>query len=629
MIRAVVGVIGHVDHGKTALVKALTGTDTDRLPEEKKRGISIALGFAQLKAPGVAIDLIDMPGHERFVRTMISGANGIDAVLVVVSAAEGIMPQTREHLEIAGLLGRIPAVIALTKYDLVRPETLGEEVATLVESVGLEVTAMVQTSAVHGLGLDPLRSALLALACEPEPGLPAGQPWLPIDRAFSVPGHGPVVTGTLRGGAIAAGDQLELWPDRRAVRVRAVQMRGGKAALAAPGRRVALNLRDVGLSDLARGMALAVPGSVAPSEWLTIALRTTVGAPSLKNGAALRALVGTTECDVRLRLLDRDEATAGARCIAQLRCAEPLAVPAGELVVLRLPAPANTVGGGRVIEPVVKRRKRHEPPAVAHLARLAELPPSGRIAAEIAFKGPAGSTLTELARLSALAPARVSDLVAASGAAVTRSGVVLRRGDLERVETALVQLLAEQPQGLSLQQLQQQVPEASGPLVSEAIASLAARAAVVQRAGLVIVPRTGEDQARVQSEEALARRIADSLLLAGLTPPRPDELPSTPEDARAIRRLLRDGTLVKAVDSAKGKEILFHRDAILTAQRLLTPLLERGQGLLAGEVSTALAISRKYTMPLLEHLDSIGFTRRVGDRRVPGNAAKAQESITA
>ncbi|MET0180382.1 MAG: selenocysteine-specific translation elongation factor, partial [Novosphingobium sp.] len=307
MNRLVVGVIGHVDHGKTALVRALTGIDTDRLAEEKRRGVSIELGFAHFAAAGgAAIDLIDMPGHERFIRTMVAGAAGIDTVLVVVAADEGVRPQTREHVEIARLLGVRRAVLAISKADLAGAERIGEVSAAasdLLSRNGLAAVAPVLTSAAAGRGIAELGHALAALAAANPPPSGDGLPFFPIDRVFAVAGHGVVATGTLRGAAVGPGDTLELLPGPRKVRVRTVQVHGAAVAHALPGQRVALNLRDVAVGELARGMALAGDGSLSPQLWLTLAIAAAAGAPPLRNGLRLRALLGTGEVEARLRLL--------------------------------------------------------------------------------------------------------------------------------------------------------------------------------------------------------------------------------------------------------------------------------------------------------------------------------------
>jgi selenocysteine-specific elongation factor len=571
--RLVLGVIGHVDHGKTALVRALTGRDTDTLTEEKRRGISIALGFAHLRiGADTDIDLIDMPGHERFVRTMISGATGIDAVLLVVAANEGIKPQTVEHVDIASLLGLRRAVVAIAKSDLVAPEQarrVGEEAVRLLTRSGVEVLPPIMTSALDETGLEELCQALAALAAlarEQRASAGDGVPFLPVDRAFSIVGHGPVVTGTLRGAAVSAGDTLELWPLRRPVRVRAVEVHGARVAAAAPGQRVALNLRDVDIAELKRGMALAAPDTLAISEWLTMSLRAVEGAPDLKNGSRLRAMFGTHEMEVRLRLLDRDQLQAGESGLAQLHGVESIALPAGEHVILRLPSPPRTVAGGKVLEPGARRERRNCAPILRRLQDL-RLPPAAMIAAEVERAAPAGTTLKHLSQLSALATPRIVELLKTLPFVVTKSGQVLRKADMDRMLARIPRLQPEQ------------------------------------------------ERARIQNEVDLASRIAETLRCGGLTPPSPSTIVSDLQSKRAVDRLLREGVIVRALDRAKGKEILFHRDAIEDAQRRLAPLLERQPGMLVTEIGATLGISRKYSMPLLDHLDKIRFTRRVNDRR--------------
>ncbi len=620
MTRLVLGVIGHVDHGKTALVRALTGIDTDRLPEEKQRGISIALGFAHLKTgQGVDIDLIDMPGHERFVRTMISGATGIDAVLLVVAANEGIKPQTVEHIDIAGLLGLRRAVVAVSKTDLVAPaqaQQLAGEVVGLLNRAGLDALPPVMTSVLQEQGLDALRRALEMLAADQRPHAADGLPFLPIDRAFSVAGHGPVATGTLRGAAVASGDTLELLPSRRSVRIRAVQVHGERVAAAAPGQRVALNLRDVEVGELQRGMTLAAAGSLALSDWLTLSIRAAPGAPPLKNALKLRALLGTQEVDVRLRLLDRDVLAPGESGFAQLHCAEPVALPAGEHVILRLASPPQTVAGGKVLEPVAQRCRRNSLRILQRLEDLRGLPPAAMILAEVLREGAAGTTLARLSQVSALAPPRVAELLQAQAVVVTRSGLVVARDAMDLLLSQILPLLAPHPDGLPRDKLLAALPGASLPVLNAALGRLLARGLLSESNNLLSIPRPDEDRARARSEGELASNIAEALRRAGLAPPNPETIAADPLSKKAIDRLLREGVLVRAVDRAKGREVLFHRSAIEAAQRQLAPLLERAPGLLVTEVGAALGISRKYCMPLLDHLDAIRFTRREKDRRV-------------
>jgi selenocysteine-specific elongation factor len=619
----VVGVIGHVDHGKTALVRALTGEETDRLAEEKARGISIALGFAKLHTASADIDLIDMPGHERFIRTMIAGATGIDAVLLVLAANEGIKPQTIEHIDIAGLLGLRRAVLAISKADLVPPDEarmVADEASALLTKAGFALLPPVFTSALREQGIEALREALASLAGGQEPCPSGGLPFLPIDRAFSIAGHGPVVTGTLRGAPVAIGDTLELFPARKQVRVRAVQIHGARADSAAPGQRVALNLRDIDIAALHRGMALAAPG-LTPSDWLTISLRAVAGAPPLKNGMRLRALLGTDEFDARLRLLDRDVLEPGETGFAQLHCAAPVAFPTREFLILRLASPAQTVAGGRIIAPVTRRQRRHSAPLLQRLAILSRLEPEALILAEVEGQGVTGTSLANLSQLSALAPAHIADVLKPHPILVTSAGLVVGQADLQALTARIPPLLAPHADGLTGVQLLAALPGAGANVLDEAVSLLLARSTIARRGNKILLPRPEADQARAQDEAGLAAQIAAQLRAAGLSPPDPKTIVISLAAKRAVDRLLREGVLVRAVDRAKDKEILFHQEAVEHAISLLAPLLERPPGLLATDVGAVLGISRKYSMPLLDHLDAIRFTRRIADRRIRGSAA--------
>jgi selenocysteine-specific elongation factor len=616
----VLGVIGHVDHGKTALVRALTGTDTDRLAEEKQRGISIALGFAHLQVgPDTQIDLIDMPGHERFVRTMICGATGIDAVLLVVAANEGVKPQTIEHINIAALLGLRRAVVAVSKTDLVSAEQarrVADEAVRLLGRSDVDALLPVMTSAAQEKGIEELRQTLRTLATSQYPRGGDGLTFLPIDRAFSIVGHGPVVTGTLRGAAVSAEDKLELLPLRRTVRVKAVQVHGERVITAFPGQRVALNLRDVEIAELKRGMALAAPDTLDLADWLTISIRAVEGAPPLKNGMTLRAMLGTDEVDARLHLLDRDVLEPGQAGFAQLHCVVPVALPAREHVILRLASPPQTVAGGRVLESATRRQRRHCPPMLKRLEDLHTLPQEAIIAAQVQREGLAGTTLRQLSRLSALATPRIADLLHTLPVVVTRSGLVVSKAQMDHLLSGIPTLLASHATGLTRDRLLSALSETGHAVLDAALGRLLARGVVSLHGSHFLIPRPDEDRARARNEAELASQIAETLRRGGLTPPNPGTIVTGASSKRAVDRLLTAGIIVRAVDRAKDREILFHKDAIEDAQRRLAPLLEHGPGMLVTEITAALGISRKYCMPLLDHLDTICFTRRVNDRRV-------------
>jgi selenocysteine-specific elongation factor len=627
--RRLLGVIGHVDHGKTALVRALTGIETDRLPEEKRRGISIALGFAHFVAGDATVDLIDMPGHERFVRTMVSGATGIGAVLLVVAANEGVQAQTVEHIEIAALLGLRQTVLAVTKRDLATPERLAEvtrDSLALARSAGLEVAETVAVSAVRGDGIEALRAALARL-----PGADArewGYPWLPVDRAFSIAGHGTVVTGTLRRGAIASGDELVLSPSDEAVRVRGLQVHGAKVASAGVGQRVAVNLRAVSTEETARGVALTRPGALPPASWLSVRLRAVPSAAGpLRDGARLRLLAGTLEVEASLRLLDRRELAPGETASAQLHCAEPVAVPAREAFILRSPSPARTVAGGVVLDPQASRLRRRDPAALERLERLAGETPERLVAREVADSGAAGRPVLALARLSGLSPDRVVAALgdkaagprgpasAGTGAVVIARGVAVARAALDAVGARVPALLAEAPDGMARERLLAALPGVSGPVLEESLSRLAASGVLRLAGGLVAPVRAAFERDRADRDQLGAAALAERVRRAGLSAPDTRDFAADPVLRRLADRLVREGVLVRASDRVQKRELLFHRDTVEAARLRLAPLLAEGAGLLVSDAGAALGVSRKFSVPLLEHFDQIGFTRRVADRR--------------
>ena len=353
------GTAGHIDHGKTALVQALTGVDTDRLPEEQARGISIALGYARLALPsGRTLSVVDVPGHERFVRTMISGATGVDLALLVVACDDGVMPQTREHVAILELLGVRTAVVALTKRDLVDPETAelaGADVEELLAGTALAGARIVETSARAGTGLDELREALAEAAATVEPRPSAGPTRLPVDRAFTLHGIGTIVTGTLWSGTLAAGDRLVLVPAGGDVRIRSVEVHDQPVERAQAGQRVAASLVGLERSAIAHGATLATPGALPESFRLDVELRALPGGPGVAHGALVQVLLGTACVDARVALLGSEALAAGSAGLAQLRLRACVAAARGDRVILRATAPQATIAGGLVLDPAPRR----------------------------------------------------------------------------------------------------------------------------------------------------------------------------------------------------------------------------------------------------------------------------------
>jgi selenocysteine-specific elongation factor len=626
MKRLLLGIIGHVDHGKTALVRALTGMETDRLPEEKRRGISIALGFAHFRLGADEIDIIDMPGHERFVRTMVSGATGISAVLLVVAANEGVMPQTVEHLDIAALLGLRRAVIVISKADLVSPgegRRVAQEVASFVAGAGMEAPVPILASAVTGAGLDAIRTAVAGILADAASPADAGFAYLPVDRAFTVAGHGTVVTGTLRHGSLTADSEIELVPDGTRVRVRSLQVHGAAVTAAAPGQRVAINLRGVDVAGVPRGTALCTPGLLPACDWLSVELSTVRSAPVLRTTTRLQLLFGTEEVEARLRLLDRDEIRPGETALAQLHCARPVSAPARERFILRIASPALTVAGGRILDPATRRLRRNAPRTLERLTGLAAAEGIAAILArELEASGGAGCTLSHLARIAGTAPAQVR-------AALSSLSVVRLRGDrlvgqaaFDRVLAGLPRVLAGQVQDVSRERLVALVPGASPPVLEEAVTRLAAAGLLRQEGGTVRLARPAQERERARRESELAARLAEAIRRGGLSPP-DVAADSDVQVRRMLERLVREGIIVRTHDRVQKRDVLFHREAIETARRRLVPLLAGEMGILVKEAGAALGISRKFSVPLLEYLDSIHFTRRVGDRRVLGDTGQS------
>jgi selenocysteine-specific elongation factor len=618
------GVIGHVDHGKTALVRALTGMETDRLPDEQRRGISIALGFAHLCVDGREIDLIDMPGHERFVRTMISGATGVGAVMVVVAANEGVKPQTVEHLDIAALLGVRRALPVITKADLVSSEAAraqADEIEQRLGAYGFEPEPGLITSTVTGDGVEAVRKALARMAQATLPAPDDGFPYLPIDRVFSITGHGTVATGTLRHGPLRVEDALVLAPGDTAVRLRGLQVHGRAVETAWPGQRVAVNLRGLPADAVARGLALAPPDLLSPSTWLSVDLRAVAHGPALKTNARLRLLFGATELEVRLRLLDRDTLEPGARAVAQLHAAAPVSAPARERFILRLPSPALTVAGGVVLDPDTRRLRRGEPTHYEDLETRIGATPEEIIARALAASGAVGVALARLARVAGVSHGRVETALSAAGAVRTGARALTREA-FDALVQSVLRLLVEQaevqPNGLARRRLGLLTPGVGAEPLDAAIAALVAAGRLRQEGGAIrLAPRAADEQARVRQDEIMADRLGEAFRVAAFTPPDTAVAASTPAAKRGLDRLLRDGVIVRTYDRVQKRELLFHRDTVAEAQQRLTPLLAE-PGLLVKDAGAALGISRKYSVPLLEYLDTIQFTRRVGDRRILG-----------
>jgi selenocysteine-specific elongation factor len=625
MRAALVGVIGHVDHGKTSLVRALTGIETDRLTEEQARGLSIALGFAHLAVEGGVIDLIDMPGHERFLRTMVAGATGMDAVLLVVAANEGIRPQTKEHLTVARLLGVRRGVIAITKTDRVSPEAArraGERVEAYVAQRGWPGMPVVLTSAHTGAGLAELTCRIGALARPADPTGYRGFAWLPIDRVFAIAGFGTVVTGTLRFGRLGVGEEIEIGSvtgAKHTARIRGLHVHGRVEREVAPGRRVAVNLREPSHRELGRGDVLATPGMLSPSSLIDALISVVANhRRPLRTGASVRLLAGTAETIARIRLLDRDQLQPGESAPAQLALERRLHHCAGEPFILRQGSPPVTIGGGLVLQAQTRRRRRFDEEQIERFRRLASANAEAIIAGEIETAGLAGVMLPDLARLVGLSPGLTRTRLPRA-ACVLEDGRVMGQellsGLEQRIEAALIAHQRAQP-------LDPRVSSSRLEAITAPAAPAAMRMALdtLRSTGRAALELGGWRAARDPSlplEAAAALAQLEAIFRrAGLSPPSPAEpRMAHPGNVEIIRRLLRRDRLVRTFDRVQKREILFHKEAVELAIRKLEAELGGEEGFLVGDAGRVLGISRKYSIPLLEHLDGIGATRRRGDRR--------------
>jgi selenocysteine-specific elongation factor len=626
---AVIGTAGHIDHGKTALVRALTGTDTDRLPEEKRRGITIDLGFAELALPGGArASVVDVPGHEDFIRNMVAGAAGVDVALLVVAADEGVMPQTREHLRILELLRVRRLVVALTKSDLVDAEWLelvSAETRELLASTGYDAP-VVAVSAVDRRGLD-LLLASLAAACQDSAGRAMDDLFrLPIDRVFTVHGTGTVVTGTVWSGELAGEAVVRCLPQGAPLRVRGFQVHGRPVPAVRAGDRAALALatdRDA----LSRGMTLVTLPAWNASAMLTVRLRLLPEAPRpLRRSARVRLHLGTAEVMARALPLEGSELPPGGEGWVQLRLEAPVTARAGDHFVLRSYSPVHTIGGGTVAEAAAPKRTRITPASAARFGRMLSGDPGDALAARLEESGWDGEAASPLPLRVPLAATLVHAL--AESAAARRSGDRVWSpavwADVEsRVLTSLDEFHAREPlhPGLTREELRRALPPALPVVLLERVtAELVADGRAALREG--VLARPGFLPELDASATALQAALLEFIGPAGLEVPAVADYPPALAGAPALwpllRLLERDGTLVAL---APGHFVL--AGTLRTAVRDLKAQLEDRETLRPADFRSVLGLSRKHLLPLLEYLDRAGVTRRLGEVRRWADAAPA------
>jgi selenocysteine-specific elongation factor len=626
-------VIGHVNHGKTALVRALTGIETDRLKEEKDRGLSITLGFAWRGYGDRVIDFIDTPGHEDFIRAMVAGAAGAAAVMLVVSAAEGFARGTAELLQIAALLGVEAGLVAVTKADLLAPgEAAAARAAVAARLAGgfLAGAPILFCSARSGQGLDALHQALEALARCAGGAEPLAGAFMPIDRAFTRPGAGTVVTGALRGGALRPDDEAVLQPSGRAVTLREIQVHGAPVAAAWPGGRVAALLRGVPADAVKAGDVLCAPGAFAPATAVDALIGLPPDAPRpLRHMDAPWVMWGARRDMASVRLIGAKAIEPGQRGFARLRFSAPVIAYPGQRAVLRRPSPAETVGGALILDPVAAPIRGKSAPRLAVLEAALAGDVDG-IAERLAEAGGGLVSVAEVARLARRREAEVKGRLAPRFGALDADRLASMEAVAAAREAYLDALAAahrETPAraAISVGQVRAALARlAAREVIARAERDLAADGAIRLAGNLVALP--SHDPFAALSPEALARlgQIERGLRDGGASPPDAARLtgPAGLEgaDPPLLDLLIESGRAVRLRNVALRQSLVFHRDALAAARAALDAAFPDQTAFATGEARAALGTSRKFIVPLLEHFDALGWTLREGDLRrlVPG-----------
>ncbi|MBV8207368.1 MAG: selenocysteine-specific translation elongation factor [Acidobacteria bacterium] len=637
MKSVIVGTAGHIDHGKTALVKALTGIDADRLAEEKRRGITIDLGFAhlELRTPGgeaVRLGFVDVPGHERFVRNMLAGVGGIDIVLLVIAADEGVKPQTREHFAICRLLRLARGITVLTKADAVDPEML--EVARLeaqefVAGSFLDAahSPIVATSALTGAGLDTLKACLLEQAQAAASRSTRAIARLPIDRVFTMKGHGTVVTGTLIAGEICKESELEALPPGRRVRVRGVQVHNRAAEKAMAGERTAVNLAGVETTDLARGTMLALPGMVGVTRTADARLELLEGVRPLKNRSRVHLHCYAAETVAEVVLLEGSEMAGGKSCFARLRLASPIQLLPGDRFIIRQFSPVITIGGGEVLDALSPRagtiraaygtEKRRQ-----FLEAVSARGPEAALSARLGRRGFEGGTVAQLVAETGWTREQVTQVarsLANAGSARQAGDRLLTEQHWKRLRDSALEAVKRFHRnnrlaaGMNREELRGEIQ--SPPEVFEAVIESLLSGGQLEAAGEQI-REAGHGVTMHDDESAARERIEKAFAAAGLKVPLLKEvMAGLPVDRvraqKLLTLLLRERVLIKL-----GDELVFHSAALHELRAAVQRHKQQSPTLDVAAFKELTGVSRKYAIPLLEYLDRERITRRVGDARV-------------
>jgi selenocysteine-specific elongation factor len=640
MKHVILGTAGHIDHGKTSLVKALTGVDTDRLKEEKERGITIELGFTFLDLPnGIRLGIIDVPGHEKFVKHMVAGVWGIDLVALVIAADEGVMPQTREHLDICRLLKVKKGLIVLTKIDLVDRELLElvkEEVSEIVQDTFLRGAPILAVSSMTGEGIPQLLSTLDLLSQEIEARSSNGLFRLPIDRVFVMKGFGTVVTGTMISGSLSLGETVQILPSGIEGKVRTLQVYSQSVEKTVAGERAAVNLQGIETSAIERGDVLIRPNTLRPTQLIDAYLEYLLDAPRpLKHRTKQRFHIGTTLTNASIFLLDREELAPGEGGFVQLRLERPVVALPQDRFVIRGSSAIQTIGGGVILDSHPDKHRRFSSSVIADLSLLKDGTSEQALRQHIHHSGMGGITLEALLNRVEMPPSEIQSIIRK----MTGEGdlLLIDPEKLKVIETGQYQGLKEivlaqlgafhqrfsMKSGLSKEELRTKLPpEVDVKLFQILINELIRSKKVILEKDKLRLP--GHQISSVD-EKGLVKRVEAAVLKGGLQPPSPKELSEEwserEEEVRAIfEHLVHEGVLVKI-----KSEIYFHRVPFENLKEELVAYLKSHQEITTPQFKEMTKASRKYAIPLIEYFDQIKMTLRLGEKRVLRGASRSPE----
>ncbi len=640
MKHVILGTAGHIDHGKTSLVKALTGVDTDRLKEEKERGITIELGFTFLDLPsGIRLGIIDVPGHEKFVKHMVAGVWGIDLVALVIAADEGVMPQTREHLDICKLLNVRKGLIVLTKIDLVDSELLElvkEEVSEIVEGTFLKNSPILAVSSSTGEGIPELLSLLDRLSQEIEGRSSDGLFRLPIDRVFTMKGFGTVVTGTMISGSLSLGETVQILPSISEGKVRNLQVYGRSVEKAVAGERAAVNLQGMETSAIERGDVLIRPNTLKPTQLIDAYLEYLPDAPRpLKHRTKQRFHIGTALTNASIFLLDREELAPGEGGFVQLRLGRPVVALPRDRFVIRGSSAIQTIGGGVVLDSHPDKHKRFSSSVVADLHLLKDGTGEQALRHHIHHSGMGGLTLEDLSNRVEMPPGEIQSIVrkmAEKGDLLLidpEKLKVIEKGQYRGLKETVLAQLGEFHQrfpmksGLSKEELRTKLPPEMDVKLFQILFNelIQSKEVVLEKDKL----RLPGHQISSVDERGLVKRVEAAVLTGGLQPPSPRELSEEwserEEEVRAIfEHLVHEGVLVKI-----KSEIYFHRVPFGNLKEELVSYLRSHQEITTPQFKEMTKASRKYAIPLIEYFDQIKLTLRLGEKRVLRGTSQSPE----